>query len=138
MLHERRKGPANEMFGERPWGIEAAGRFSASAADEYRRPVTRRRRDVEIEYAFVDATEMFNAEVSVGDPAAPVPLTARRQCQQRIANKLVVERQRVGQRSVCRREQSSIERRDAQRAGPAAAVGQPRDRLQRFPEPVAR
>ena len=90
-------------------------------------------RRIEIEQPLVDAAELLDAEIAVRDALGPPRASPRRQRQQRLPHRAIVERHAVGERRVGGREQTAVERRHAQRADAAAAMRQPRDRLQRLP-----
>ena len=71
---------------------------------------------------------------AVGDACEAIRLPARGQRENRAPDDAVVERDAIRQRRVCRREETPVERRHAERANPASSVRQPRDRLQRLPD----
>ena len=61
-------------------------------------PLTRSR--VEIEQALVHAAELLDAEVAVGDALPYPPRASRRQRQQRLPHRAIVERHAVGERRI--------------------------------------
>ncbi len=57
-----------------------------------------------------------------------------RQREQGLPDRPIVERDRIRHGRLGRREQAPVEGGHAEGAGPAAAVGEPRDGLERFPQ----
>ena len=109
-----------------------APRRSAGAC----RPISTHRRLV-VEQRLVDGAELLDAEVAVGDPLAARRdrrAGACRERQQRPSARFVVEIAALGERRARRREETAVERRDAQIAGPAAGVREAADRAQRVPQ----
>jgi hypothetical protein len=83
---------------------------------------------------FVHAAELLDAKIAVGDLFPFSVFDARRQCLNRRGDRPIVEPDAFGEGRLRRREQAAVERRNLQRAGAAAPMGKPCERLQALPQ----
>ncbi len=129
---ERRERAPHEIFRHGARRVERSGRLARPRPreDEGRAATL----GPEIQDPLVDSSQLLDPEIGVGDPLAAIAGRPRRDRHKHIANDPIVERARVGQRRRGRREKPPVERRDPQRAGPAAAMREASDRLHRFPQ----
>ena len=135
-MHERRERPPNQKFGERPRRVERAGCLAPPDPLEGERAVAAASwfRCI-VEDAFVHTAQLFDTEIGVRNTLPSLTGGSGRQRQHRTADGAIVQNDRIGERSMKRREELAVERRDPQRPCPTPAMRQPGDRLQRLPQP---
>ena len=124
---------ANKKLRDRPRRIETAGRFSPGGIRRQHdgSRVTRRR---EVEDALVHRPQLFHTKVVVADAMAPRRRLRGGECHHDPLHDRIGHLTLVNERRVLRREQTAIERRDVEVAGPAPGVRHSRDGLKREPQ----
>ena len=134
VVDERRERAAHEVLGQRPRRVEGTGRFAAFRADERAWRSSEAGR-IEVEETLVHAAELLDAEIAIGDAFESSASLPRRQGQHGLSHDAIVERRAIGEWRVGRREEAAVERRHSQRPDAAAVMREPRDGLQRLPDP---